>query len=359
MITKQLAEEIVEQTMIRLNRNLNVMDTKGMILASGEAERIEKIHEGAARVAKTGETVAISEADLTEWQGVKPGINLPIHFQGNLVGVIGITGNPEELKEISTLVQLTTEMMVHQSLITSHIEWNRKRNELIFEELTSGKPLSAAIHEQIFQMGLEGKISFTTLLIELKKPPTSSQRIIEQLESHFDSQTVIAGHSQLNEIFLLIAGAGPSKLEEELYSLLHFLQKTAPGRIGVGILVDSIFDIRTSYSAARNALKFGKPGQQLIYFEDVELMALLKRNPKDELEKFTNRILSGLSDTLCQTLTEFLSCNKNHADTSARLNIHRHTLTYRLKKIHELTGLDPTEFKDAVVIYLALALRNS
>ena len=36
MITKQLAEEIVKQTMIRLNRNLNVMDTNGMILASGE-----------------------------------------------------------------------------------------------------------------------------------------------------------------------------------------------------------------------------------------------------------------------------------------------------------------------------------
>ena len=36
MLTKQLADEIVEQTMIRLNRNLNVMDTNGMILASGE-----------------------------------------------------------------------------------------------------------------------------------------------------------------------------------------------------------------------------------------------------------------------------------------------------------------------------------
>ena len=36
MLTKQLADEIVEQTMVRLNRNLNVMDTNGMILASGE-----------------------------------------------------------------------------------------------------------------------------------------------------------------------------------------------------------------------------------------------------------------------------------------------------------------------------------
>lgn len=359
MITKQLAEEIVAQTMIRLNHNLNVMDTKGMILASGEAERIEKIHEAAAQVAISGETLAIAETDLAEWHGVKPGINMPIHFQGKLVGVIGITGNPEELKEISTLVQLTTEMMVHQSLITSHIEWNRKRNELIFEELTSGKTLSAAVHERIFQMGLEGKMSFTTLLIDLKKPPSSSQRMIEQLEGLFNNRTVIAGHSQLNEIFLLVANAEPAKLEEELYKLLHFLQRTAPGRIGVGVAVDSIFDVRTSYLAARNALSFGNPRQQLIYFEDVELMALLKRNPQDDLKKFTDRILAGLSETLCQTLAEFFSCNKNHADTAERLNIHRHTLTYRLKKIRGITDLEPTDFKDAVVMHLALALRNS
>lgn len=356
MITKQLAEEIVEQTMIRLNRNLNVMDPNGMILASGEAERIEKIHEGAAHVARNGEALSIAEADLADWHGVKPGINMPIHFQGKLVGVIGITGNPSELEEISTLVQLTTEMMVHQSLITSHIEWNRKRNELIFDELTSGKPLSAAVHERIFQMGLDGSTSFVTLLIELKKSP--SHRIIEQLEGQFENQTVVAGHSQINEFFLLLANEDPAELEGELYGLLHFLQKNAPGRIGVGIAVDSIFDVRTSYLAARNALEFGKPGQQLIYYEDVELMALLKRNPEDELAKFTSRILAELSEPLCQTLAAYFAANQRHAETAAHLKIHRHTLSYRLKKIRDLTGLDPSEFQDAVVLHLALAIRN-
>lgn len=358
MITRQLAEEIVAQTMIRLNRNLNVMDTNGVILASGETERIEKIHEGAVHVAKSGQSLRVTETDAANWHGVKPGINMPIHFQGKLVGVIGITGNPEELKEISTLVQLTTEMMVHQSLITSHIEWNRKRNELIFEELTSGNPLSAAVHERIFQMGLEGANSFTTLLIELKKTPSPSQRIIEQLEGHFDGQTVVAGHSNLNEIFLLVANEEPQKLEWKLQSLLQFLQKAGPVRIGAGITVGSIFDVRTSYLAARNALDFGNPDQSLIHFEEVELLALLKRNPQAELEKFTGRILEGLSNPLCRTLSQYFACNKNHAETSSQLEIHRHTLSYRLKKIKDISGLDPSNFQDAVVLYLALAARK-
>jgi carbohydrate diacid regulator len=62
MLTKQLANQIVEQTMIRLNRNINVMDTNGMILASGELERVENIHEGAVHVAKTHKPLLITEA---------------------------------------------------------------------------------------------------------------------------------------------------------------------------------------------------------------------------------------------------------------------------------------------------------
>ncbi len=358
MITRQLAEEIVAQTMIRLNRNLNVMDTNGMILASGETERIEKIHEAAAQVAKSGEILWIEETDLAAWHGVKPGVNLPIYFQEKLVGVIGITGNPDELKEISTLVQLTTEMMVHQSLITSHIEWNRKRNELIFDELTSGQSLSATVYEQISQMGLDSNTAFITLLIELKKPSSHSRRIIEQLESQFHEQTVIVGHSKLNEVFLLMKNDEPLKLQRKLPSLLQLLQKTTIVRIGVGVTVNSISNTRTSYLAARNALDFGKPDQSLVYFEDVELMALLKRNSKAELEKFADRILVGLNDSLCQTLVMYFACNTNSAATADCLKVHRHTLSYRLKKIHDVTGLDPSNFQDAVTLHLALTLRD-
>ena len=88
----------MEQTMVRLNRNLNVMDTNGMILASGEKERIDRIHEGAAYVAKTKEPLWITDENIADWDGAKPGVNMPIYYKDRLIGVIGITGNPEELK---------------------------------------------------------------------------------------------------------------------------------------------------------------------------------------------------------------------------------------------------------------------
>lgn len=217
MLTKQLADEIVEQTMIRLKRNLNVMDTNGMILASGEKIRINKIHEGAAFVAKTEEVLWITEENLAEWHGTKPGVNMPIHFQQQLVGVIGITGNPVDLREIATLVQLTTEMMVHQSLIASRAEWKRKMKELIFEELVSGEPLSLIVKERLALLGFSTKSPFATLLIEFKSFAPSSQRIIEKLEDQFEKNTVLIGHSQRND--------GNEFKEETFYITSYFAER--------------------------------------------------------------------------------------------------------------------------------------
>lgn len=61
LITKQLAEQIVQQTMLRLHRNINVMQTNGVILASGDELRVNHIHEGAIEVAKTKSPLRITK----------------------------------------------------------------------------------------------------------------------------------------------------------------------------------------------------------------------------------------------------------------------------------------------------------
>jgi len=357
MLTKQLADEIVEQTMIRLNRNLNVMDTNGMILASGEEQRINKIHEGAAFVAKTEEVLWITKENMADWHGAKPGVNMPIHFQQQLVGVIGITGNPADLREIATLVQLTTEMMVHQSLITSRVEWKRKMKELIFEELISGEPLTSIVKERLSLLEFSTINPFTTLLIEFKNFLPSSQRVIEKLEDQFEKNSVLIGHSQLNQVFILISGMTQTILKRKLSTLLLSLQKDSFVRIGVGNSVNALDEICYSYTTAKNALQFAQPTQQLIYFEEVELLALLKKNASSsEASRFSKRVLKGLNEQLKRSLSVYFSCNQNNTIAAATLEIHRHTLTYRLRKINEISSYNPAHFHDAVLLKIALLL---
>ncbi|GEN83169.1 transcriptional regulator [Sporosarcina luteola] len=359
MITKKLAEEIVEQTMVRLNRNLNVMDTNGMILASGEAERVDRIHEGAAHVAKTREPLWITDGNSTEWHGTKPGVNMPIHYKDRLVGIIGITGNPGELKDIATLVQLTTEMMVHQSMITSEVEWKRKIKELVFEELIGGGSLSSFVIDRLSLLEFEMKEPYLTLLVQTKNLPTSPQRLIEVMEEQFDRNTALIGYSQLNELFIVLSDVKPSVLEMKINKIHNLFQADSAVKIGVGLLADELEGITHSYETAKLAINYGPAHQHLHFYDDIELLALLKSSSSLTKERFAPRILTGLSNQLIETLTVFFDHNQAIGETADALSIHRHTLTYRLRKVKELTSLDPTRFQDAILFYIALSLRET
>lgn len=354
MITKQLAEEIVKQTMVRLNRNLNVMDTNGMILASGDIGRIDRIHEGAAHVAKTMRPLWIHDEHTADWHGAKPGVNMPIYYKDRLIGVIGITGNPEDLRDIATLVQLTTEMMVHQALITSESEWKRKIKELVFEELVDSSPLSPIVIDRLTLLEFNITGPYLTLLVQTKNLPASPQRLIETMEEQFERNTALIGHSQLNELFIVLSDVKTSVLKMKLQRILALFQKDSSVQIGVGLPVENLEGIAHSYDTAKYAIQYGRSGEQIHHYDDIELIALLKSRPSRLKERFAMRILAGLNEQLIETLEVFFEHDQAIGETAAALAIHRHTLTYRLRKVKELTSLDPTRFRDAVLFHIAL-----
>ncbi|MDN4606191.1 CdaR family transcriptional regulator [Sporosarcina highlanderae] len=359
MITKKLAEEIVEQTMVRLKWNLNVMDTNGMILASGEKERIDRIHEGAAHVVKTRQTLWITDENTADWHGTKPGVNMPIYYKDKLIGVIGVTGDPEELKDIATLVQLATEMMVHQAMITSESEWKRKIKELVFEELVDSGPLSRIVIDRLSLLEFNMTGPYLTLLVQTKNLPASPQRLIETMEEQFDKNTALIGLSKLHELFIVLSDVNLSILERKLQKIHTLFQKDSTVRIGVGLPVENLEGIVHSYETAKSAIHYGHSGVTINYYDDIELTALLKSSSPKLIERFAGRILEGLSEQLIETLEAFFEHDQAIGETAEALDIHRHTLTYRLKKVKELTSFDPTRFRDAVLFRIALLVRGS
>lgn len=358
MLTKQLANQIVEQTMIRLNRNINVMDTNGMILASGEQERVENIHEGAVHVAQTQKPLWITEKNAYKWPGSKPGINMPVYFQQHLIAIIGITGNPSALKDVATLLQLTTEMMIHQSLIVSKSEWKRKMKEMVFEELISSKSYPPVLYERLERLGFPLQSPFVTILLELPLTSTHYHGTVQQLEDYFDHEDVLVGHYQLNELFILTAGIKVEEVHKKIEKLPAFLQKNLSVRLGAGKPVETIEEIQQSFQTAKLALQYGSPTNKITFFEEVEVLSLLKKSNSTEAKQFSNRVLQGLDEKYCSTLFEYFKSDQQLSICAEVLNIHRHTLTYRLKKIHETTGYNPYSFQDALVLQLAMWLVN-
>ena len=199
---------------------------------------------------------------------------------------------------------------------------------------------------------------FLTLLIKSDNFQPSSQRIIEQLEAHFENDSVLIGHSQLNEIFILLSRMNESSFSKKVEKLLSIFQKDSSVKIGIGYSVNSLEEIQYSYIQQKMHYNLESSDQRLHYYEDVELLALLKKSPANETQRFTSRVLNGLNDQLRQTLNVYFESNQNTTESAEVLEIHRHTLTYRLRKINEITGYDPTVLQDAIVLKIALLLHE-
>ncbi|REE96736.1 helix-turn-helix domain-containing protein [Thermomonospora umbrina] len=62
---------------------------------------------------------------------------------------------------------------------------------------------------------------------------------------------------------------------------------------------------------------------------------------------------------LFDTLRAFVACGLDRRATAARLHVHRNTVDYRLNKIADLIGLDPTRGADLPTLHAALAAHRS
>jgi hypothetical protein len=91
---------------------------------------------------------------------------------------------------------------------------------------------------------------------------------------------------------------------------------------------------------------------------------LLARAP-DLADRIAGRVLGPLEayaerrgSGLLETLEAFLGSGLDRRRTAQSLHVHPNTLDYRLRRITELTGLDPGRPRDLVMLELALARRR-
>ncbi|MFL6516628.1 MAG: CdaR family transcriptional regulator, partial [Bacillus sp. (in: firmicutes)] len=112
-INNELAQEIANKVMNVLPYNVNIMDDIGLIIGSGDPERIGSFHHGAVAAIEQGKHVSIYNSD----GAAKPGVNIPIHFRNKIIGVIGISGDPAIVEPFAELVRVTAELLINQEFL--------------------------------------------------------------------------------------------------------------------------------------------------------------------------------------------------------------------------------------------------
>lgn len=168
----------------------------------------------------------------------------------------------------------------------------------------------------------------------------------------------------------IVGGADPDTVERLGARLKAIGPALGLDRVCVGVS-DLVTSATALPAAAREAgyalgLASSRPGRLHVagHTDLATHQALLAHVPDELRSGYVHRLLGPLrahderhNSALEETLDVFLQCSGSWSRCAARLHIHVNTLRYRIARIAELTGRDPTRLDEQVDLFLALRAR--
>lgn len=134
---------------------------------------------------------------------------------------------------------------------------------------------------------------------------------------------------------------------------------------GLGSIHTGLTSLINSNRQADLCVKIAeRTGKDILYFEELGFLRMIySENPEYEIYDFTSEILRDLIDSnrernteLLSTLDSYLRNSGNVRQVSKEMFAHYNTVSYRLKKIEEITGRDLNDPDDRFLLELATRL---
>ena len=378
-IQPMLAQEIVRRTMEVIPFNVNVMDTRGIILGSGTSVRIGQLHAGAQLVLAQRRPIEIDESAMRHLPGVKPGVNLPLSVRGQICGVVGLTGAPETVRHYGELVRITAEMILeHAQISVELLREKRYREEFVFQLLKQGKSSGEELAAWALRLGVDLSLPRAAIVCEMGDSGLQldkALRVIEQWQASFLAQrpdALVAAMSPRELAILIKFDGEPSSERIPAYArqrLAHIDALVSAGQgvrpqLALGVALSGPEGMVLSYECARRTLRVGRqrqPQGRLYSFYDQSLPVLLGGLGEGWQSEHLRRPLVLLAredrrGVLRRTLNAWFAASGHAVAAAHALHVHRNTLEYRLRRIREVTGLNPAVYEEGMMLYIALQL---
>lgn len=147
-------------------------------------------------------------------------------------------------------------------------------------------------------------------------------------------------------------------LREALRGAIESFGSPVDYAIGVGGVSADLISAHESCREARDAVAValkGRHATRVVQFDDVLLEVLLGREPKLAARLVDSRI-GALRDHphLIDTLEALVACDHSQSAVAKALFVHPNTVTYRIRRIHQLTGFNPLAMSDFTQMATAL-----
>jgi carbohydrate diacid regulator len=355
LLQANLAKKIVQEVRKLLDEEIVLMDTNGVIMASTNNTRIGNFHEGAMITCKSKRKLIISKDDEQTLKGVKAGINLPIFSDQNVVGVIGITGDPMAVSRYGELLRKMTELLIKESIFMEEAERHIRSMEAFVFDWLELREWDSSFMNRAERLGINLSIQRQIVLIKILNSTSSQHKTIEKWNGSFGSEDILVRWGQ--DRFLLLLNTENHFDKKYLNHRLSDWKNRINEDVLFGVgNVTSAKDLKKSFLQAERALHSVKLNQWIVFDDELTLEMIVDDLRSETKTLFVERTIKPIlqDQELVETIKTLFDNNHSIKETSSQLHIHINTLHYRLKKIEELTGLNPKWSKDQVILYLAL-----
>jgi carbohydrate diacid regulator len=392
LLSDEVAARILNRLVASLDTHVSVAGPSGRILVSSDPRRVGQRHPLALAALRGGSIVEAGEPDA--------GVGAPLVFEDAIVGALVLHGEPGEGRRIVGVVRTLAELLIHQVYIVERVHRQEQLRSRFISDLLHGRaqaehgnpPREATIFG--IDLGLPRVVVVVGIGDVLKRlangPPGakngSSVPIVAQthwlqrgradlirraLEASGAPDADAWGIVD-DRWLALLAAFDPSSADRERERIVRrverFLGELAGSSgldvcAGLGRYHEGWPGLAQSFADATCAADAGTRlfGTNRVYgLGDLGIAAFLtgaSMSAKHELARSLLRPLEREPELLA-TVDAFLANNLSPQATVGELNIHRHTLAYRLEKVARLIGLDPRRFQDAAQISAALLLQR-
>ena len=339
-LTEQLGQEIIHRLSAYITVPINLMNAQGIIVASTDSTRVNQLHGGAQTVIDTGEPQFITAGDLDRYLNVKPGANLPIFHRGKLAGVVGLTGEPDQVTQAAGMTQGSVEIALEQIFLQRQAfyqerQWSHWLQQLLSQDEFNTEELA---REAEYTLRVDVHKSFRVAIFQSKQPFQLSEELRQILDSH-DPLFVLPYQEDM------VIAPLPQKHKD--------LPKLSTVKISVGEPGYAVSGIRRSFQQAKACLEIAGRQGEIVYSDVLKMERLLYRKNSHVYQEITEVYRSRLfqlEHSYLLTLESYFTYNLKTNQTADHLHIHRNTLIYRLDQITKKVGLDPRNFREAILL---------
>lgn len=375
-------QKIVNRVMNILGKNINIMNEKGIIIASGDRRRIGTFHEAAKIAVESKREIIVDNDNM--FKGCRKGVNLPIYNENRILGVIGITGEPSEIKGYGIIVKELVELMIQEDERRKTEMFQAKAlmnfaNELIKEQDKQNLEMLSLRSRLIdfdlrikrtiivadicnFSKAVEGCGNDQEITVQKLK-----QGIIDSISSILNLKNDLIFNLSEDRFIIFKCFDGDVSL------FCQSVEKTLKGNlglqmyIGIGSLCNDIEDYYKSYMLANRVVNIGRKidPKKLIYNADDYKLQLLLQSISEERKKeymdsfgelLINKSKNNVSEML-NTARVYFEKGMNVKATAESMFIHRNTVLYRINKFKQQYGLDITDPYICMLLYIGVNLK--